>query len=1173
MANRFLDNIRKQVKSSLEDNFGLGKPGAGFVGQKAGEVAQAVAKKLGGGTVPEFKVSNAVQAARTVGRTVVPPTLPGSTASPLLANVLYSPEELESARGKQRLAQQSLTRPGTLTQDQKLQARATLSENVMGLGGIISPVTKLRPQTATYVQELKAAQQAARQETKLGPFKKALTFLVDTKRRIVDGASPIEDVLYQAQKKGKYEVLPSKRIDLQVDRVLRAKNLAGQFAKDNGLEDLIKVAPDLDELDQYLIAKQAKRVEELGKKTGRDLARDEQLIQDLAPTYEPHAQVARTYSQKLLDYVTEGGLVSRETAEKLKQQYPDYVPLNRIFNETEEELLKPNVGTRPIASVGRQGVVLKLKGSEREIASPIESLMGKTVDAFEQVERNKAAQMLASYKDLPGNPFNLKQIPDTETIGPRSTISVLRNGVKEVYETDPIIAEAAKRLSRQQLGIIGQVLAFPVRVVKAGATGLNIPFVVANVVKDQGTAFVQSNRAAQTSLLNPKNFIRALWSALKHDDLYDDLVRNAGGGTSFDMLRNEIPLTVKKIRAGRSLGSKVRYTVTTKGELLTAIENIIGRSEEVTRVQQFKGTYDQLIREGRTPSDAKILAGRAARENTVNFARQGDWGNVLNSVFPYMNAGIQGARVTVRNFAQRPAQTTAKVVTAIFTPVAAVTAWNLSDPERRKAYEDIQDYEKENNLVIVPPNPTQDEKGRWNVIKVPAPQGTAGLANIVRRSMEAANGLDPVRFGDIASQLLKTTTSIDASDKNALASQFTPQITKPFVEGVTNTNLFTGNKIVPDSMKDLPPEYQVRDTTSGTARAIGKLTNTSPLKVENFVGTAGAGVGRQVLNLSDRTFTPNQVGGQDVVDATASRFTKARGGVEADKIYEEEQKRKTQVRLNNMAIKQKIEQAIRQQSTDLLLEAEQLDPKNFKKFLKEVLEKQEEATLNPTEKAIRSLPQSEREKYAQQLVSEVTGNLKPELESGVSGASAAASTSAFGDLLTQLTGDSRKKSVLSDNDKTPSKYDSVEKGKTVTKSEFSRDLARLKRDDPDNNQAFIDLYRNRIDDLANYYRGLPATEEAIKVSTMNEIEHLTDLVQRYAAQGNFIRLKTTSSKKSKTKKSKLFKAPRTKTVRYKKPKVVSLKPRSSGVRRVGLKLRKLGGSNVRSTKVLRQRGR
>jgi hypothetical protein len=129
-------------------------------------------------------------------------------------------------------------------------------------------------------------------------------------------------------------------------------------------------------------------------------------------------QALKTYSHGLLDTAVGYGLISKELATTLKKKYPNYVPVNRIFNEDEGASFKGNGSGH--ASIGSQSVVKKIKGSEREIESPLASMLTKSVDVVKEGERNKAAALLASYRDLPDNPFNLREMKSTETVGTKA---------------------------------------------------------------------------------------------------------------------------------------------------------------------------------------------------------------------------------------------------------------------------------------------------------------------------------------------------------------------------------------------------------------------------------------------------------------------------------------------------------------------------------------------------------------------------------------------------------------------------------------------------------------------------------------------------------------------------------------------------------------------------------
>lgn len=777
----------------------------------------------------------------------------------------------------------------TSTEISQVKSPSTLeTQSLRPEGNVSSSLTRNLPQDFNadkYISEQVAKREKARviESPTLG--QKGKSFLQEAKTKLVDFTAPIEDVLNQTVKKNKIKLLPSEDIHNQIDRVLRAPTLAGQFAKDNGIVKVIKSVDNPDALDQYLIAKHAIELDAQGVKTGRDLAKDRALISSLGEKYSKEAQTISTYSQKLLDYAVETGLVSKDTASMLKKKYPDYVPFNRVFSEEEQGR---QFGSKAVASLGKQTAVQKIVGSDRQIESPLESLLAKTNDVIKQGEKNKAAKLLTSYEKLPGNPFELKELKEGEKGD--YTVSFFENGMKKTFSTTKEVEQAAKLLDVQQLSTIGKILAFPTRVARLGITGINLPFVGANIAKDQISAFINSDKGLKTSIANPYNFGRALFSALKHDDLYQEMVRAGGAGTSFDIARDQAKMTIGSIRSGRSIPSRVAYVARHPGELLRAVEDIVGRSEEFTRIKQYRGTKQALLKQGLPEKEAVIGGARSAREDTVNFARRGEWGTVLNSMLLYLNAGIQGTRTLLRNLKTKPVQTASKIAVSSMLPMAYATSWNLSDKKRKEAYDDIPDYEKEGNFIIIPNNPKKDQHGKWNVIKVPISQEINNLLTIVRKQIEATHGGDPVKFKDFTDSLLGTVSPIKP-DKGSILSSLTPQALKPSLEAGINKSLFTGNPIIPDSLKNLSPENQVKKDTSGTARIIAKKINVSPIQVEAWIKSTFGGVGTQALNAVDQalaktgTIPSEQVGGQSVLEGITARFQKAQGGNTENKVY------------------------------------------------------------------------------------------------------------------------------------------------------------------------------------------------------------------------------------------------------------------------------------------------
>ena len=493
-------------------------------------------------------------------------------------------------------------------------------------------------------------------------------------------------------------VLPKADISNQIDRAYKAPTLAGQFLKDNGLEDVIRNVDDLDGFEQYLVARQALDVASNGIETGRDLAKDKALVAAFGPRFEAEAEAVKEYSGKLLDYAVDSGLVGRETAAKLRAEYPNYVPINRIFAEG-EDVSKAVPGSSAVASLSKQTVVRGLKGSAREIESPLASFASKTADAFIQGERNKAARLLAGYEQIG---FPVRELGRAR--GGRTHDVQLPGQWRKADVRD----DARDRIRRPQLGpaAIG---------VHREGPGSSRPRVQSRdhrlepLVRglqpvprpaDGGGQRQQEPRGEHPKVRHGL-LQRIFGSREEGRPLRQSSPRGGdrkGGGPRAwpgDQDRRRHPVKPLRPLQGRVYGPQ-------SSELLRAAEDVVGVTEEATRLQQFKGTLDKLIKEGRTLEDATILAAKAARENTTNFSRRGNYGRVLSATIPYINAAIQGKRTFLRVLAQDPKRAAARIAVSAGVPVLSVTAWNLSSPERRAAYEDIPDWEKQAHIIILP---------------------------------------------------------------------------------------------------------------------------------------------------------------------------------------------------------------------------------------------------------------------------------------------------------------------------------------------------------------------------------------------------------------------------------------------------------------------------------------
>ena len=145
-------------------------------------------------------------------------------------------------------------------------------------------------------------------------------------------------------------------------------------------------------------------------------------------------------------------------------------------------------------------------------------------------------------------------------------------------------------------------------------------------------------------------------------------------------------------------------------------------------------------------------------------------------------------------------------------------------------------------------------------------------------------------------------------------------------------------------MEGLSPELQVKPTTSGSARLIGKAIDKSPIKVEEFIKGSAGGLGMQGLNLIDRVLAgadiipKDQIGGQGVVEAVTNRFTSARSGEKGRSQTEELYDLLKQQADERFRIKQEAE-LLYDQLSELPKDQANIKAKEIKKVNPELFEK------------------------------------------------------------------------------------------------------------------------------------------------------------------------------------------------------------------------------------------
>ena len=196
------------------------------------------------------------------------------------------------------------------------------------------------------------------------------------------------------------------------------------------------------------------------------------------------------------------GFISPETAKVIKSQNPDYAPLQRVMDEVDNYLGLPTRKTMQ----GSQPIV-KLKGSTRQIDSPLENIIGNTFKQRAAIEKNNVASQIAGLQNVAELGF--KKIAKSGN----DTITVCKNGQKEYWQVGEEIADVAKGLNEENMNTLLKIFTAPASLLRQGATGRNPEFMVPNVIRDQLDAGITS----RYGYIPFVDYLSGLKSMLKND--------------------------------------------------------------------------------------------------------------------------------------------------------------------------------------------------------------------------------------------------------------------------------------------------------------------------------------------------------------------------------------------------------------------------------------------------------------------------------------------------------------------------------------------------------------------------------------------------------------------------------------------------------------------------------
>ena len=658
----------------------------------------------------------------------------------------------------------------------------------------------------------------------------------------VDRFHPIEKMAKFAETNSNSSLRPEFDPRIQIKRLLGAGGVAELRHKQDlqPIIDSLKGVIDPTDFDVYLKAK--RDIELSGRNIkGSDATVAEERLKALASKYditkiEGAAQKLYAYQAKGLQSLKDAGFISDESKQAIQDANKNYVPFQRVMDEVDNFLGLPSSKLQNPSQP-----LKKIKGSDRAIESPLDSIVKNTYRVEAAVSKNRVAQSIASLESqFPELVKSVKSSGD-------NTITVWQNGKKAFYQVDKDVSDAVKGINEEQMNTVIKILSAPASMLRQQATGSNIDFMIPNVVRDQFEAGLNAKYGYTPFVDYIKGFKNLLsYERTGQNDIVEGWIKN-GGQIFYDQAAGTKSVKDQVLDAN----TKKRLTKKLYDLVVGGVQTIGKYSETPTRL----GIYERALK----ATGNEMLAASQSREATLDFARRGAKMQQLNAVIPFLNASIQGFDKYARTIKSNPKK--ALLLGTIYggMPALVTTAYNITNhPEE---YAQVPDFVKDANFVLMTGG--TDKDGNPSYISIPKAHGVEPIANATQQIVDYFAGSNPKSFSQFALQTLGSTLPVVGAGDNLseIASntigENLPQAIKPAIQQVTNHDFYKNKPIIPPYMElsKKPVETQFNKSTPELYKKLGGVLGASPLRLQNFAETTSPMMKQatNLINIADAT--------------------------------------------------------------------------------------------------------------------------------------------------------------------------------------------------------------------------------------------------------------------------------------------------------------------------------
>ena len=560
---------------------------------------------------------------------------------------------------------------------------------------------------------------------------------------------------------------------------------------------------------------------------------------DAHPEFEKWAKDVYAYLDGLMEVRKQGGLVSADMAQYMKELYPHYVPTYRDMPSTSGGYSNPN-------SVAVNSTIKSAKGGNQNIMPLIDSIARQTLQTFSAAKKNILGNML--YEDAMDTTRDISEYIQSVTEEgdlvdlDADSAENLKNTLRIWVDGKPVTLHMSEAMA-DGFRPIEQSNSFGMKALrsinstfKKLVTQWNPVFIVRNFVRDAQSALYFTHYSNATFIKNYGKAVKEIATNGKYWQLYQAM--GGKGTTYYD------PKTGLSDRHHFKNGAvdKVAGGLNRVIDILSFANEAV---EQYPRLAEFISTMEDT-------GDVQQALYNAA-DITTNFGRGGFAARKLNaSLVPFFNPGMQGLSKNIRNVIDRRGwkEIGQLISRLLINGVAPGIIMGLlyDGLKEDDDYKELSNYIKDSNILI--------KIGDNKFIKVPMGREPSVITAFTNRMWRWLKG--------------EPASSAFAGYPSFAIEQIAPNnpLTNNIFAGITamSTNkTWYGGDIVSSYMEEKPDYLQYDESTDAFSIWLGEITRhgkngiegLSPKKVNYLIDQYSGFIGDWLLpTLSKKADVP-----------------------------------------------------------------------------------------------------------------------------------------------------------------------------------------------------------------------------------------------------------------------------------------------------------------------------